>query len=250
MGKPKRRRGRGHSGQLTYWAPPEPEPAPVEPPRKPADPMHGYTVADLDGIAASVVRHNMGWWPAGDRADQHDTAWEGIVEHLCAAQQPPARHELMEAGRRALATEVKDQMRHRGTRTDGTNNGANFARYWLWYAARVPSPETMITDHVALRQILATLTPRQQAAVNALAVREDYVLAAQMLGIEPQTFRSLLGRARKDFLALWHEGEKPSRLWGCDRRAYRRETDDPGELARRAKDAAAARERRKALMAA
>ena len=192
----------------------------------------------------------MAWWPAGDRADQHDTAWEGIAEHLSAALERPARGELMEAGRRALAREVRDQMRHHGARGDGTNDGTNFARYWLWYAARVPSPEGVITEHLALRQVLAALTARQQAAVNALAVHDDYLLAAKMLGIRPQTFRSLLGRARQEFLALWHEGEEPSRLRGCDRRVYRRETDDPAEMARRAKDAAAARERRKARKAA
>ena len=60
----------------------------------------------------------------------------------------------------------------------------------------------------------------------------------------------LLGRARGEFFRLWHEGEAPSNHWGCDRRAYRREISDPAELARRARDAAKARERRKARAAA
>lgn len=209
------------------------------------DPMHGYTVADLDDLAARAVRNNMRWWAAADRGDQHVIAWEGIAEHLCAAAVPPSGPDLLEAGRRALAREIRAAMRHHGARQDGTNNGANFARYWLGQPRTAPSPETLITDAVALRQILAALTPRQRAAVSALAVRGDYALAAQACGIEPQTFRALIGRARKEFLRLWHEGEQPSRPWGCDRRAYRRETDDPVELATRARDAAAARERRK-----
>jgi DNA-directed RNA polymerase specialized sigma24 family protein len=208
--------------------------------------MHGYAIAALDDLAARVVRNNLHWWAAGDRGDQHAVAWEGIAEHLCSAATTPAERDLLEAGRRALAREVKDNMRHHGARRDGTNDGTNFARYWLWQARVSPSPEASVTDGLALRQILAALTARQQEAVSALAARGDYMLAAEMCGIRPQTFRSLIGRARREFLRLWHEGEEPSRPWGCDRRVYRRETSDPAELSRRARGAAAARERRKA----
>lgn len=186
---------------------------------------HGYTLAALDDLAGRVVRANMHWWPAGDRADQHAAAWEGIADALCAASDPPSQRDLMEAGRSALAAEVKATMRHRGQRRDATNNGANFGRYWDWHTAPAPSPETAVTERLATGQILAALTSRQRQAVAMLAARGDYLLAAQALGIRPQTYRSLLGRARKDFLALWHEGEAPSRLWGCDRRVYRRETE-------------------------
>lgn len=211
----------------------------------PRDPLHGYSLADLDNLAGRVVRNNMHWWPGGDRGDQHAAAWEGIAEHLCAAVVVrPAERDLLEAGRRALAREVRDSMRHHGARRDGTNDGTSFARYWTWQAAPVPSPEAAVTDRVALRQIFAALTLRQQAAVRALAVRGDYYAAAEMCGIQPQTFRALLGRARREFFRLWHEGEEPSRLWACDRRVYRRDTDDPAQLARRARDAAAARDRR------
>lgn len=242
--KARRRRGRGRSGELTYYAPPEPPVTLAVPPR--AGPLHGYTLADIGDLARRVVSNNRHWWPAGDRADQHDTAWHGIAERLCSAAEAPSRLDLMEAGRHALSRDVRDQMRHHGARTDGTNNGAGFARYWGWAAFSFPSPETGVTERVALTQILAALTPRQREAVTALAVQGDYVLAAQALGIRPQTFRSLLGRARKDYLALWHEGEVPSRPWGTDRRVLRRETADPAEDARRDRYAARARERRAA----
>lgn len=210
------------------------------------DPLHGYTLADLNSMASGVVVHNMGWWPAGDRADQKDLAWEGIAEHLCSASAAPSRGELMEAGRRALAREVRDCMRHRGERRDGTNDGSMFGRYWGWHSGPVPSPESGITDRVAVMQILGALTGRQVQAFQALAACEDYVLAAQMLGIRPQTFRKLIGRARQEFYGLWHEGEAPSRPYRADRRVMRRDTDDPAELERRAVYAASKRKDRAA----
>ena len=210
-----------------------------------AELRHGYTLAVVDDLAKRVVRNNLAWWPGGDRDSQHDTAWDGIVYCLYSAAAPPGRLVLLEAGRRALAAEVKSDMQARGTRSDGTNNGANFTRYWSWHAAPAPPWEEPLIDRVALTQIWAALTTRQQEAITALAASGDYYDAAAALGVEPQTFRSLIGRARKVFYALWHEGETPSRPWGCDRRVLRRETTDPAELAARARDAARARERRR-----
>lgn len=209
------------------------------------DPMHGYTIADLHRMASGVVVRNLAWWPAGDRDGQVAAAWEGIAEHLCAATGPPSRGELMEAGRRALSREVRDLSRHHGARADGTNDGSAFARYWGWHAGPSPSPEGPVTDRIAVRQILGALTPRQVQAFEALAVTEDYVLAAQALRVRPQTFRSLIGRARHEFYMLWHEGETPSRQYRPDRRVMSRPADDPADLESRAVYAAAARERRK-----
>lgn len=208
--------------------------------------LHGYTLADLDGLASRVVRNNMHWWPAGDRRDQHDTAWEGIAERLCSALQRPAERDLLEAGRMALAREVRDQVRHRGDRRDGTNDGTRFAAYWNWATGHAPSPEGPAVERVALRQVLAALTARQQDALAALALHGDYWKAAAHLGIENQSFRALVSRARRDFYRLWWEHEAPPRIRQAGRRAQRYETGDPAVLERRAREAQAARERRAA----
>ncbi|WP_155054553.1 RNA polymerase sigma factor sigma-70 region 4 domain-containing protein [Streptomyces blattellae] len=180
---------------------------------------HGYTMRDLDALARAVVSNNRAWWPAGDRDDLYTAAWHGIAEHLCAADERPVRRDLLEAGRQALARDVKETMQFHGARRDSTNNGARYAMYWQWAGRVTPSPEAGIVERTALAQILAALTPRQRQAFTALATLGDYVEAARLLDIEAQTFRSLLGRARGAFRELWHEGEAPSAHWGCDRRA-------------------------------
>lgn len=237
------------SRQLTYYGPP-PQEAPEADPEPRPDALWGYTLDGLDGLASRVVRNNMHWWPAGDRRDQHDTAWEGIAGHLCEAKAPPSERDLLEAGRAALAREVRDQMRHRGERRDGSNDGTRFAAYWNWAAGCVPSPEGPAVERVALGQVLAALTPRQREALTALALHGDYWKAAAHLGIENQTFRALLGRARGEFRRLWFAPEAPPRVTSTGRRATRHETSDPAVLARRAADAARARARRAAAKGA
>lgn len=180
---------------------------------------HGYTMRDLDAFARAVVMNNRAWWPAGDRDDLYSAAWHGIVEHLCTTNEPPSRRDLLEAGRQALAQDVKASMRHHGARTDTRNNGQKYAMYWEWAGRAVPSAEAGIVERIALVQILDALTPRQREAFTALAATGDYPDAARLLDIGDQTFRSLIGRGRGAFRGLWHEGEQPSRHWGCDRRA-------------------------------
>lgn len=180
---------------------------------------YGWTLHTLDQLARAVVNNNRTWWPAGDRDDQYAAAWHGIVEHLYTCDVEPRRSELMEAGRNALANDVRDTMRHHGARRDSSNTGQKHAMYWEWAGRAVPSPENGIVELLALDQILTALTPRQRQAFHTLAATGSYAEAARLLDIEPQTFRSLLGRARGAFRELWHEGEVPSRPWGCDRRA-------------------------------
>lgn len=178
----------------------------------------GWTLTDLDRLARAVVSNNRTWWPAGDRDDLYAAAWHGIVEHLYTADSTPRRTELMEAGRQALAADVKATMRHHGARRDTSNNGQKYAMYWEWAGRAVPSPENGIVERLTVEQILPVLTAGQRAAIEALAAAGDYDEAARLVG-SVTGLKSQLMKGRRRFRELWHEGEIPSGHWGCDRRA-------------------------------
>lgn len=185
---------------------------------------HGYTLTDLHSLTKLAVNTAKGWL-AMDYTDLMEAAWFGITEHLIAAEHWPPRHDLIRAGQQAVNKLVADEMHHAGYfkykyRRDLDQGGPGtmpaFVKFWTHHA--VASPESRVVERVTLAQIWPSLTPRQREALTALAAHGDYMLAAESLGIEPQTYRALLGRARREFFTLWHEHEVPSRQWGTDRR--------------------------------
>jgi hypothetical protein len=178
----------------------------------------GWTLTTLDHLARAVVSNNFAWYSASDREDLYSAAWHGIVEHLYSSDTLPKRNDLMEAGRRSLVNDVRDNMRHHGARRDGTNNGQKYALYWAWSGRAVPSPENGIVDRLALAQILPTLTDGQRRAIEALAATGDYQEAERLLGTR-NSLKSQVSMGRRRFRKLWHEGEVPSKPWGVDRRA-------------------------------
>jgi hypothetical protein len=186
---------------------------------------HGYTLANLHELARLAV-HTIG--PMGmDYHERYDLAYSDIATHLYSVEEPPQRHELVRVGQTAIYAVVHDYRRHHGFykhKTIGGEAGSGsspaFAKFWT--TPRSPFEETLI-DRFTVRQIFPELTERQREAFEALAALDNYRAAAEALGIAPQTYRALLGRARAEFFALWHEGEIPSKPWGTDRRVSRYE---------------------------
>jgi hypothetical protein len=186
---------------------PDPEPAAAEQPIQHSrdSVRHGYTMADLDRLARLTVTFHLGWFSGGNRNDQYEAAWHGIVEHLCSVEQSPSERDLLDSGRRALQG---DQQRHQqmlGTRRHGTYTGANFARYWDWHARTVPSPEDAVVERVALGQITATLCASHIEALTTLAaLGNDVQATAEALGITYQAAKDRLSRARHNFRTHWY----------------------------------------------
>ncbi|MEV8636555.1 hypothetical protein AB0395_33400 [Streptosporangium sp. NPDC051023] len=179
---------------------------------------HGFTLADLEQMtrAALVADRSM----AADISDRRDAAWSAIAEHLCAAETPPTRAELIRVGWQAIYREIRDGYRHYGyadRRWDaGVASGPRFVAYW--YSPVQPSHEERIVERLAVGQVLARLTPTYRDAVAALATADDYVKAAELLGIGYKALVARVGTARKTVLRLWHEGETPRRVRRTDRR--------------------------------
>jgi hypothetical protein len=186
---------------------------------------HGYTMADLHTLARLAVhtaRASGGHWQ-----DRYETAWSAIAEHVYATDDWPERSHLVRVGQLAILAVVDAERQSYGfyrRKTDGAQHGAfsspAFRAYWwdLCGASPARSPEGPIVDRTALAQILPMLTHRQRSAIIALAVHDDYLTAADALGMKYTTFRSHVADGRNRFLRWWHEGESPSRPWGTDRR--------------------------------
>lgn len=180
---------------------------------------HGYTMARLYELTLIAVRCER-WYRHRDFHERADIAWSAIAEHLYAAGEPPSRSDLIRAGMLAIGAHYDKDWAQYGIypKDRYAETGVNFERYWAIAARPTPGPEERVVERAALRQIWHELTHGQREALTALAVHDDYGRAADALGKRHSTFNSQISVARQAFLALWHEGERPSRPWGHDRR--------------------------------
>ncbi len=184
---------------------------------------HGYTMNRLHLIArkAAETAHAQ----AQPFAERYETAWQAIAEHLCGSEDPPQFYELIITGRIAIDEEVRQVARSHGRYLGNASGGSehiqSFSRYWDWHIWRPGSPEDQVIDPLALRQIWPQLSAAHRAALTAPAIHDDYAMAAASLGKNYNAFYHALRKARRQFMALWHEGETPpSRItWTTDIRA-------------------------------
>jgi hypothetical protein len=185
------------------------------------DLRHGYTLRDVYQLTrAAVLADRSGAMPYRDR---WDTAWSAVVTALYEADEPPQRSALIRQGWYAIYAEVRDGRRHAGYRDRefdaGHASAPGFVQFWT-------NPHSdfcdELVDGMAVTQIVATLKPHLADAVTALAVCDDYAAAAAALGLRYSTLTVRLSEARRTFLRLWHEGERPSAVRGTDRRIGRR----------------------------
>lgn len=180
----------------------------------------GYTLTDIQRLAGYAAKTAFGW--STSSADRFQAAWDGVVEALYEAEHWPSGDKLASAGRRAVAVHSQAEQHHHGVRHDRTHEGAgsmpNFQRYWCLMNKPYPSPEGHAVERVSVPQILARLYPCERKALAALAAHDSQEAAAEALGMKLESYRATLSAARRRFLTLWHEGEKPSRIWRIDRR--------------------------------
>jgi DNA-directed RNA polymerase specialized sigma24 family protein len=181
---------------------------------------HGFRLRDLDQMtrAAAIADRTM----ALGYQDKKDIAWSAIAEALVTAQETPDRQALIRVGWQAIYRTVRDSYRSRGYNDDGEAM-PRFAMFWT--NPYTPSHEHHVVESIATHQVLDTLGEIYRDAIVALAAHGDYQRAAQSLGIQYAAFTVRLSTARRQLLALWHEGETPRRVRTTDRRvgAYGRD---------------------------
>ncbi len=191
---------------------------PLLPPPRADDPVgHGYTAVQVVRLAVWAARECR-WVDAMDPAHRAETAWEAITEHLQLAPERPQETELIALGWKAMKAQHYQDLKVRGLGgKDKTLLSRAFVRYWTSASAPAHSHEDHIVDRLALAQIWTALKPAHRQVLIALAEHEDRRRAERSLNMDTPAFTRALGRARRAFLALWHEGETPSQLWGYDR---------------------------------
>jgi len=204
---------------------------PDAPPDNHRDPMHDWTLNDLNRLTNTILKRDR-WHLAGDVEERRDAVWFALVQHILQAEVAPTGGDLFWVGIAASDALVKDGMRTHGRSTSSYGDG--MPRYAMYWNPILPqSPERGVVERAALHQIWPQLTLRQQEALTALAATGDYQQAAGALGVTGGTFNVLISKARQRFLLWWHEGEKPSRVWGTDRRVGSRSATAPAASRRR-----------------
>lgn len=212
------------AGDLSRQSPRDPAPT-LDPAPSPAERNDGlrwgYVLADLERAARMAASTTRGL--VGDFTDRYDEAFSAAAEYLYAAEEWMPERDLFRAARDALQIERDSLKSLHGAKWRADTgltafSAPMFVRYW--HAAPAPSPEHRVVERVALAQIWPALTPRQQEAVATLAAFGNQTDARAAFG--SSTFRNRLMLARRRFLELWHEGEKPSGVWARDRHATTR----------------------------
>lgn len=229
--------------QRTYYpatVPTEPELPGWEPVLADAHTLrHGYNLADLNRLTRRAL------WRSGlflDFQTRYDLAWSAIAEYLYATVEPPHPVELIRVGQSAITTHLRSHMHDHGVDHHDPDKGMpRFAAYWEWAARNTPSPETWVVERTALWQIWPRLTPGHRRVLAALATHGTHQAAADALGMNRGSFNGAVSRARREFYGFWHEGEKPARVWGTDRRVGRLDAITPAKTKRRAPTRAVAR---------
>jgi hypothetical protein len=189
--------------------------------------VHGYSLGEVNRLAYTAAARSV-FQQSVPFSDRLDTAWSAIVEHLYSTTEAPRPGELIRMAWKAMQSQAEDEWRTHGISRAGVIGGdptmPNFWRYWWAQTRAVPSPEERIVERLAIAQIWRTLTPGQRRLLLALAVHDDYGQAAASLDKTRGSFTTQLSRARQGFLDWWHQGEKPSGVWGRDRRRSGRST--------------------------
>jgi len=186
------------------------------------DPVgHGYTAFQVVRLAVWAARECR-WVNGMDMVHRAETAWEAITEHLHLVAVRPQETELIAIGWKVMkAQHYQDLKAHGLGGKDKALVSRAFVRYWTSASAPAHSHEDLLVDRIALAQIWTALTPTHRQVLTALAEHDDRRQAERAVNMDAAAFTRTLGRARRAFFALWHEGETPSKMWGYDRPGVR-----------------------------
>ncbi|WNI19937.1 hypothetical protein [Actinacidiphila sp. ITFR-21] len=211
-------RGTAHVADLALAEAALEEERTAQPTAGPDEIRYGYTLRDIDRMARAACAADRTL--SSDITTRYDTAWSAIAETLCAAPEPPTRHDLTRAGWQAIYHDVKAVRRLYGVdstdRSGEVASAPRFVAYWTRGATH--AADEGVTERIAVHEILATLPEHLREAVVALAALDDYQKAADSLGIKYTAMTVRMSNARRRFRAHWYAPETAPAIKGTDRR--------------------------------
>lgn len=190
---------------------------------------HGYTLHDIDRCARIACSADRSL--SSDAVTRYSVAWSAIAERLCTSTETPEWTSLVRVGWQAIYREVRE-MRHtfgqvRGDRVRPDALSSLMPRAVQYWFVPTPDPHDGLVERVALAQIWAILRPVERQALVALAVHDDYQVAAEMLGLSYKGFCKRVANARRAFRHSWFAPDRAP-VHRLDRRASsRRSLESP-----------------------
>lgn len=169
---------------------------------------YGYTLTALDDLTRIALSQTVDGRGLMSAADRYHIVWSGIALALYEAADRPSREDLVRAGWRALAEARTQEMQAHGYRLDSGQVRIRHSFDSYWRTPGEPAEERLI-ERLAIRQSLGVLSPRQRAAVVAVAAFGDYDEAQTALSITRGTLTEHLMNARRRVLETWMPGETP-----------------------------------------
>lgn len=179
---------------------------------------HGYTVIGVNHLAAQVV-HHLRWVRYFDHDECLSAAHYAIIEYLYTCQDAPDEAVLIGVGMRAASRLRATELTQHGLRNRTGTTGPRFEVYWQFATAPARPADEDATERMTFWQIWHALDPGHRGIFTARAGSASPTEAAQRLGVSRPVYHDQIRRARRQFLALWHQGETPSQVWRLDRAA-------------------------------
>lgn len=169
---------------------------------------HGYTMADIESLARMAMRRSIGW-SLLDTIGRYQACYDGVVDLLFTAEEPPTERDLIASGWDSLARAYKSQRHDRGLTDDPDQpHGPRFAAYWAGQSGSTSHADAT-DERVALHQVLDALPDEHRDAIAAMAAYGTRGEAAHGLNIKVDTYGAQLRRARERALRLWFDHEVP-----------------------------------------
>lgn len=164
----------------------------------------GWDSAVIDQAARTAAIHCRPTFL--DPVERYEVAWSAIAfEHVLNSS--ATLRELGSVGMDAINDETKRYRRERGL----SDNARAYNTYWLDRSWSQNDVASLVTNPIALRQVLDSLDAIYRNDLMIFAVVGSPARFAEMMGISTGTAHARIRSARVAFYKKWYDHEQPPR---------------------------------------